>query len=582
MHVHAMDLGLHARVRELVMPHLRAAEVVDLPYDPPIRSLRTPTLRTVVKSFRFPDPAVPDQPWKPRAEVATPTLTPGVITPCANATIANAMVGGESTPAKSTVARQLPDTLSLKDRLFYRLLPPIDAWLGGGSVQLPAQPFPYQCQGIGFLVPRTAALLGDEMGLGKTMQSIVAIRLLLASGGIRRALIVCPKPLVANWCRELKFWAGDLLVQVVEGSTRKRQMIWELPQVPVKVVNYELLVRDSDFVAEAQLEFDLCVLDEAQRIKNEDSQTARAARRLKRHRSWAMSGTPIENHADDLISIFRFIDPTQVPDEPTPDELRRSTAPFIIRRRKEEVLDQLPPKVMRDALLDLSPAQRETYETAERDGVLRLNEMGGGISVQNVFELILRLKQICNFDPATGESAKLDQLRNDLEEVAESGRKAIVFSQWVNTLERIASAIPEYHPLEFHGSVPSKQRQAVLHQFRENPDAHVLLISYGAGAVGLNLQFAQYLFLFDRWWNPAVEDQAINRVHRIGQKETVFITRFLATCTIEERINEVLEQKRALSAEILPSSHAVASSAGLKEEDIFKLFDIRVRPNRPA
>jgi SNF2 family DNA or RNA helicase len=191
------------------------------------------------------------------------------------------------------------------------------------------------------------------------------------------------------------------------------------------------------------------------------------------------------------------------------------------------------------------------------------------------------LKQICNFDPATQDSAKLDQLSNDMEEIAASGRKALVFSQWVQTLHRISARLRDYKPLEFHGGLSVQERNAVIEEFRANPERHALLLSYGAGAVGLNLQFAQYVFLFDRWWNPAIEDQAINRVHRIGQKEPVFVTRYMATQTIEERIIEVLDRKRAMMNEVVPGTEP-ARRINLDEEDIFKLFDIKVRPRRAA
>src|SRR5262249_11796840 len=158
-------------------------------------------------------------------------------------------------------------------------------------------------------------------------------------------------------------------------------------------------------------------------------------------------------------------------------------------------------------------------------------------------ELVMRLKQICNFDPRTGQSAKLEQLQADLAEVADSGRKAIIFSQWVEPLEYLASELASFGPLQYHGRVPTRERQAVLDRFRNDRRKHVLLMSYGTGSVGLNLQFANYVFLFDRWWNPAVEDQAINRAHRIGQREPVFVTRFITPNTIEGRIAEVLEKK---------------------------------------
>jgi len=198
------------------------------------------------------------------------------------------------------------------------------------------------------------------------------------------------------------------------------------------------------------------------------------------------------------------------------------------------------------------------------------------LTIQHVFELVLRLKQICNFDPATGVSAKADRLEADLEECAASGRKAIVFSQWVDTIERLRDRLERFNPLEYHGKIPSKRRDGVLEEFRNNPDRHVLLMSYGAGSVGLNLQFAGYVFLFDRWWNPAVEDQAINRAHRIGASGPVTVTRFLCVGTIEERINSVLEEKRELFNAVFDPEAPTSPTAklGLSRDEIFGLFEL--------
>jgi SNF2 family DNA or RNA helicase len=200
--------------------------------------------------------------------------------------------------------------------------------------------------------------------------------------------------------------------------------------------------------------------------------------------------------------------------------------------------------------------------------------MGEEISIQHVFELVLRLKQICNFDPVTGASAKLERLEADLEEVAASGQKAIVFSQWVGAIKNMRERLARFGALEYHGKIPSKQRDDVIRTFKEGKRHHVLLMSYGAGAVGLNLQFCQYVFLFDRWWNPAVEDQAINRAHRIGVSGPVTVTRMLAVDTIEQRINDVLEAKRELFNSVLSDTGAPAS-AGLSQSEIFGLFKLR-------
>jgi SNF2 family DNA or RNA helicase len=246
----------------------------------------------------------------------------------------------------------------------------------------------------------------------------------------------------------------------------------------------------------------------------------------------------------------------------------------MIRRTKEMVLTDMPPKMYRDAELDLTPEQRYTYETAENEGIMQLDGMGEAITIQHVFELVLRLKQICNFDPVTGASAKLERLEADLEEVAASGKKAIVFSQWTDTIDRMRERLARFHPLEYHGKIPSPKRDGILHAFKHDRRHAVILMSYGAGSVGLNLQFCEYVFLFDRWWNPAIEDRAINRAHRIGAAGPVTVTRMLALGTIEERINEVLERKREMFNTVF-SETGTPASCGLTQDEIFGLFRLR-------
>ncbi|CAN5482261.1 DEAD/DEAH box helicase [soil metagenome] len=467
----------------------------------------------------------------------------------------------------------------LKERLLYLLQPPLENMFGSRQVRVPFKPYPYQLEGIAFLMPRNAALLADEMGLGKTMQTILALRLLFHSGIIRRALLICPKPLVNNWSRELHAWAEDIPFEVIGGDYESRRRSWLVSNCPLKVVNYEILTRDAEFLSDEAAEFDVVVLDEAQRIKNRESKTAQVVRSVKRKRSWALTGTPIENRYEDLVNVFAFVDEDCIPPESTPKRVAEITSEYILRRVKEDVLTDMPPKTIRDAILELTPGQRESYELAEKEGVYRLNNLGDTITLQHVFELVMRLKQICNFDPVTGQSAKLEQLQADLMEVAESGRKAIVFSQWVEPLRVISQALTAIGPLEYHGRIPHNQRQGILDRFKADDSKHVLLMSYGTGSVGLNLQFTNYVFLFDRWWNPAVEDQAINRAHRLGQKSPVTVTRFIAQGTIEGRIAEVLEHKRQIFTEML-GNNGVPASMGLSQEEIFNLFDIGARPKR--
>jgi SNF2 family DNA or RNA helicase len=476
-------------------------------------------------------------------------------------------------------ARPTADMVLFKDRLLYLLQPPLDGLFDGRQLEVPFEPFPYQLEGIAFLMPRHGALLADEMGLGKTAQAILSLRLMFHQGLIRTALIVCPKPLVHNWCRELKVWAPDLPHEVFPADPDLRRAAWKVSNCPLKIVNYETLTRDAELAADPAVFFDVVVLDEAQRIKNRESKTAEAVCGLNRARSWALTGTPIENSHDDLINIFSFVDPGRVPADTPAKRLVQLTSDCILRRTKDDVQSDMPPKVYRDLTLDLTPAQQLAYRRAEEEGVVQLNELGDTISVQHVFHLVMRLKQICNFDPLTGESAKLDQLLTDMEEVAANGRKAIVFSQWVEPLHILADALRAYNPLQYHGRIPQAERTPVLDEFKANPDRHVLLMSYGSGSVGLNLQFTNYVFLFDRWWNPAIEDQAINRAHRIGQRHPVTVTRFLAEDTIEARIATILEAKRKVFNDLVAAADKPAVM-GLTEDEIFGLFDIRARPKR--
>src|SRR5262249_56057208 len=181
---------------------------------------------------------------------------------------------------------------------------------------------------------------------------------------------------------------------------------------------------------------------------------------------WALTGTPIENKPDDLVNLFAFIDPERIPPDTPTKRLPALTGDCILRRTKEDVLTDMPPKTIHDVYLELTPAQKEAYVLAEKEGVVRLNALGDTITVQHVFELVMRLKQICNFDPMTGQSAKLEQLSADLAQIAESGRKAIVFSQYIEPLETIARALAPLGTLQYHGRVPNKERQETLDRFK--------------------------------------------------------------------------------------------------------------------
>ena len=474
----------------------------------------------------------------------------------------------------ATRIRPPRDVVKLADRLRMLLEPPLESLLAAQSLKFPHPPFPFQLDGVAFLYPRHQAVLADEMGLGKTMQAITAIRLLAHHGCLERILLVCPKPLVTNWRREFGLWAPELPLTIIEGSAERRQWLWRNARDLVSIANYESVVRDAETICDPANYHDLVILDESQRIKNRSNITNQVVRSIPRGRSWALTGTPIENGVDDLVGIFEFVAPGLVEPGWKPRAVGRAVGDHVLRRTKDQVLTELPPKLFRDADVELTPEQAAAYQLAENEGVIRLREMKNLVTIQHVFELVLRLKQICNFDPATGESSKFERLEADLEECAASGRKAIVFSQWVETLLELKSRLARFAPEEFHGRIPPRQRDAAIERFRSNDDSSVMLMSYGAGSVGLNLQFASYVFLFDRWWNPAVEDQAINRAHRIGATGPVTITRFLTAGTIEERINQILEEKRELFDAVFGASNK-PPKLGLSREEIFSLFDLR-------
>lgn len=410
-------------------------------------------------------------------------------------------------------------------------------------VKLPGILRTYQFEGLEFLLQRESALLADEQGLGKTVQVSVALEVLFCRGQLTRALIVVPASLKMNWDREINRWAPTLSVQRVRGNAADRLAWYNLP-LNVLIVSYEEIRLDA-MVFPTDVKFDVVVLDEAQRIKNADARTALACTSLRRGRSWALTGTPIENRVDDLLSVFRFVKRDLLSASLSKSEIHSHMQPFFLRRRKKEVLPELPPIIDQEVVIQLQGRQRKAYEHAWShrwdgdDGQLAAPEV-------SMFALITRLKQLCNYDPVSGESAKLDVLQDYLDVQEAVDDKVIVFSQYVETLRWLA-ANQSALPCEiYEGGLTQSERDAVLDRFRKQPGPRMLLISLRAGGVGLNLQEASTVILFDRWWNPALESQAIQRAHRFGRDRPLHVIRFLVSDSIEDRIDTVLKEKQAL------------------------------------
>jgi superfamily II DNA or RNA helicase len=442
---------------------------------------------------------------------------------------------------------------------------------------------PYQREGLGWLEflarQRFGGCLADEMGLGKTVQVLAWLQARKErEPDAAPALIVAPKSLTHNWLEEAqRFTPGLAALEYV--ATDRRRLRAELARHDLVLTTYGTVRSDVEELAEQR--FGVVVLDEAQAIKNEGSRTARSVRLLRAEHRLALSGTPIENHLGELWSLFEFLNPGMLgrssafqelaaratpdgaPQAETTARIAHAVRPFLLRRTKEAVLTDLPARSEQTVLCDMEPEQRREYVELRdhfrrellgkrSDAELRRDKLG-------ILEMLLRLRQAaCHpglLDPArAGEGcAKFDAFFPMLEDVLESGSKALVFSQFTSFLALLRARLDAekrtYAYLD--GSTPAAERAAAVARFQKEREPRLFLISLKAGGTGLNLTAADYVFLLDPWWNPAVEAQAIGRSHRIGQTRRVFAYRLVCRATIEERVLELQEKKRELADSIL-------------------------------
>jgi len=438
-------------------------------------------------------------------------------------------------------------------------------------VGVPAPLHDYQWEGISFLYRSSGALLADEMGLGKTVQTAVAIALLLdTQNDVDRVLVVAPASLTYNWMAELSTWAPNVAARRLEGDAEDRSALYLLP-IPVLVGSYEQLRVDGlDRVPQGT--FDLVVLDEAQRIKDRNSATSLACRLLPRSRSWALSATPLENRLDDITTILGFLDPN-FGRECSRSDVIRSLETAMLRRRKCQVRSELPPVIVQDIQLDLAFEQRCRY-----DELWEAREFNAANTDRNdiaaMLALITKLKVICNQDEESGTSTKFEALETVLESAGESSR-VIVFSQFVKTLEWVSRQLTIRHEL-LVGSMDMMTRQAVMDRFRSGDTPRVLLVSLRAGGVGLNLGEASHIVMFDRWWNPAVENQAIYRAHRFDRGDPLHVVRFVVRESIEERIASILDEKAELFDEVVESTFV--ESAGFERAELERILGMTKDP----
>lgn len=439
---------------------------------------------------------------------------------------------------------------------------------------------PFQRDGIRTLIEKRRLLLSDDMGLGKTIQSIAAIRILKALGKIESALVVAPTSILEQWRRELDRWAPELSAIIVRGSPNDRKWQW-MARKDVILASYEVLRRDKNLVASAVAQekaWDVVVLDEAQRIKNRNS-TSEAAKSIPRRRSWALTGTPIENKESELASIIEFVDRIEgmpVKRYSRGEVLRRRHRALQLRRKKGDVLEDLPPKLITMVPIELAGSQLESYKRAEVDGIYYLKSLGEDVGITHILELITRLKQICNADPRTGASSKLDDIGERLRTLTAQGHKALIFSQYTSDTAGVAAAanhLTEFNPLTLTGEVPMECRADVINRFKTDKSHKALVVSLRAGGLGLNLQEASYVFHLDRWWNPAVERQAEDRSHRLGQTVKVNVIKYSCKNTIEESIDRILQQKQELFDQLVDDV-SMDLSTSLNRNELLGLFGL--------
>jgi superfamily II DNA or RNA helicase len=451
----------------------------------------------------------------------------------------------------------------------------------------------YQREGLGWLrfLQRfgVGGCLADDMGLGKTVMVLALLADRRAAEGDadrRPSLVVAPRSVVFNWRQEAARFTPHLRVLEYVGSGRSA-MRETFQAHDVVLTTYGTLRRDAAVLSTTP--FDYVVLDEAQAIKNAASVSAKTTRLLQARHRLALSGTPIENHLGELWSLFEFLNPgllgrasafgrlgsIQKPDADTLALMSRALRPFILRRTKEQVAADLPPKTEQTLYCELERPQRVLYDELlvhYRRTLLGMSDTALGKATFQILEALLRLRQAaCHpalIDPRRSEdgSAKLDVLLPRLAEAAEEGHKTLVFSQFTSLLAIVRARLDEQGtPYEYlDGRI--RDRQARVERFQNDPDCRLFLISLKAGGLGLNLTAADYVFLLDPWWNPAVESQAIDRAHRIGQSRHVFGYRLIARDTVEERVLELQQHKRRLADAILTADKSLIRE--LRREDL--------------
>lgn len=418
--------------------------------------------------------------------------------------------------------------------------------------------YPYQRRGVAWLMKNRRALLADDMGLGKTAQAVSAVRRLIRHGKVCWSLVVTPRTLIANWVTEIRKWAPEMCVLTLQPTRDRRDDIWKrsVRRGHMLITSYEQLREPPAVLLENPP--DLIIADEAHRLRRQESLSNRGFSSIETKWLWILSGTPMERHPEDVAVLMSILDGRRFSPEDHalhPTQLKARARPYILRRRKEEVLADLPDVEEREQELELTEFQKDAYYEAIRDHARK-----GATSSYLV--LFNKLRSLCDLEPESGSSVKIDRICHLLNALAAKEEKAVVFSYLLPPLDELQKRL-EHTDMKHEilvGDMTLSKRKKAVDRFRSDTECAVLLASSRVASEGLTLTEANHVIFINRWWNPSSNIQARDRVLRIGQTKKVFVWNFVCRGTVETRLGEILDAKKQTFDELIEAIRKSDSS----------------------
>jgi SNF2 family DNA or RNA helicase len=425
----------------------------------------------------------------------------------------------------------------------------ISSYFGTHS-QLPLLPF--QVYGVDWLSSLDRAMLADDMGLGKTFQALAGISKMILEGEVTRILIICPRSLVFTWYAEIKKWTPFLSATAVIPSGNAAESVWKsrTGKSQIIITSYEQLRTNSNYMIE---QAQLVVCDEAHKLRNRSSNLSQSFRNLSPQKVWFLTGTPVERDSEDFATLFSLLLPkifTPSDHKLGIDILKSRAKPYLLRRRKSEVLKELPPMLERQEFLELSTEQARSYREMLSD------------SETSTLVKFGKLRHICDLDPVTGTSTKLDRIQELLEEISNLGEKAVVFSYWRKPLTALSEILEKKSPGSTQlltSEMDLVQRDLAIQNFKNRNVT--LLASAKIASEGLTLVEANHAIFINRWWNPSSNEQARDRIRRLGQQRTTYMYSFTTIDTIEEKLDEILNRKEITNEDLVNAMSMYLSKA---------------------